>query len=74
MFINVLNVRPMIFFKLTFLVLVFGSNLNIFEPFIGKYSPVFLYDYKAKTSFHIIQNINAPNENTRAAGIPKSEI
>ena len=74
MFINVLNTRPTKFIKLTLLVLVFLSSLNMFEPFIGKYVPVFLYDLKAKTIFQIKQKINAPNEKTRAAGIPKSEI
>ena len=62
------------FFQLTLIMCVFGSNLNIFESLIVKNYPVFLYDLIAKTIFHMIQNINAPNEKTRAAGIPNSEI
>ena len=74
MLITVLIVKPIKFLQLHLLEFVFGSNLNMFEPSDGKYSPLSLCDLKAKIIFHTMQNTKAPNENIKAAGSPRVAI
>ena len=74
MLMTVLNTKPIKLVQLHFLFLVIGSNLNMFDPSFEKYSPFSLYDLKAKTIFHTIQNTKDPNENIKAAGNPRVAI
>ena len=69
-----LKKRPKRFVKLIVRYNVVESIVVMFDPSNGKYSPVLFFDLTAKPIFQKIQKMRAPNENSSAAGIPRSEM